>query len=229
MKERPILFTGEMVRAILQNRKSQTRRLLKPQPEVTQDGWLHWRDGECAIDCFAASVVEDCPYGKPGDLLWVRDGEGRATLKRDGTSCLVRDGKLYKRRELKRGQVAPPDFEQADFDEETGKTVGWVPVGDGPDDQYHREAWAYHAGRGEIGSYISNGTYELMGPKVQGNRESLANHQFVTHGGVDVSDVPRAFEGLRDYLERNQIEGIVWHHDDGRMAKIKRRDFGLKW
>lgn len=41
---------------------------------------------------------------------WVRDGEGVATLKRDGTCCMVRDGKLYKRRELKPGQPAPAEF-----------------------------------------------------------------------------------------------------------------------
>jgi hypothetical protein len=40
--------------------------------------------------------------------------------------------------------------------------------------------------------------------------------------------VPRDFDGLREYLAGKDIEGIVWHHSDGRMAKIKLRDFGHK-
>lgn len=152
---------------------------------------------------------------------WVRDGEGAATLKLDGTCCMVRDGKLYKRRELKAGQPAPADFEKADFDDETGKTVGWVPVGDGPDDKYHREAF----GSGGF----SDGTFELMGPKIQGNKRNLSAHLLIRHGSELIEENPRSFDELRAFLDRNQIEGIVWHHPDGRMAKIKRKDFGFRW
>jgi hypothetical protein len=56
-------------------------------------------------------------------------GEGVATHKFDRTCCLVRDGKLYKRRKLRAGEAPPANFEAADLDSETGKTVGWVPVG----------------------------------------------------------------------------------------------------
>jgi hypothetical protein len=73
MIARPILYSASMVCALLAGKKSQTRRMLKPQPELTESGWLQWRDGECAIDCFAASIVDDCPYGLPDDLLWVRE------------------------------------------------------------------------------------------------------------------------------------------------------------
>lgn len=153
---------------------------------------------------------------------WVRDGEGRATLKLDGTCCMVRDGKLYKRRELKQGMPAPADFEVADYDEETGKTVGWVPVIEGnADDRWHSEAFA--AGP------LADGTYELMGPKIQGNKSFYARHELVPHGIALLDDAPRTFDDLRVYFDQNKIEGIVWHHPDGRMAKIKRRDFGLKW
>src|SRR6185312_6575547 len=73
---------------------------------------------------------------------WVFAGEGKATRKLDGTSCMVRDGKLYKRRELRQGDKSPVDFEGIGYDEETKKTVGWIPVGEGPEDRYHREAFA---------------------------------------------------------------------------------------
>ena len=42
------------------------------------------------------------------------------------------------------------------------------------------------------------------------------------------TEPPRDFDGLRAFLETAGIEGIVWHHGDGRMAKIKAKDFGLK-
>jgi hypothetical protein len=152
---------------------------------------------------------------------WVRDGEGIATRKYDGTSCMVRNGKLYKRRELRTGDIAPPDFESLGTDENTGKTVGWVPVGDGPEDRWHREA---------LDGWHPDSTYELLGPKIQGNKEQRVKHCLQDHGMARTYPMaPRDFEGLKQFLTENVIEGLVWHHDDGRMAKIKRRDFGLKW
>lgn len=154
---------------------------------------------------------------------WVRDGEGEATQKYDGTSCMVRAGKLYKRRELRQGDVAPPDFESLGTDENTGKTVGWVPVGDGPEDKWHRGAFA-------SGVSWVDGTYELVGPRVQGNKDGYPEHMLVSHErAARFHDAPRDFESLKRWLDEHRSEGIVWHHPDGRMAKIKRRDFGLKW
>lgn len=69
MKERPILFNGPMVRAILAEQKTQTRRAVKPQPHA---GVRH--------SPFVPSGLEDghgrelrCPYGQPGGRLWVRE------------------------------------------------------------------------------------------------------------------------------------------------------------
>lgn len=155
---------------------------------------------------------------------WVAAGEGVATRKIDGTCCMVRGNQLYKRRELKPGQQQPPDFELVGHDDETGKSVGWVPVGAGPDDRYHREAWTGC-------DNWPDGTYELIGPKVQGNPEASQFHLLIRHGGGPagpVGEVPRDFDGLRDWLAGQNIEGLVFHHPDGRMAKIKLRDFGLK-
>lgn len=164
------------------------------------------------------SRVLDKPHP---DCGWVFAGEGVATRKLDGTSCMVRANKLFKRREIKSGQTLPPDFEISTLDEETGKTVGWVPVGEGPEDKYHRAAWTDD-------NNWQNGTYELLGPQVQGNPEGWAGHQLVQHGSIIEDDVPTTFEGLRAWLRGKDIEGIVWHHPDGRMAKIKLRDFGFK-
>lgn len=168
------------------------------------------------------------------DCEWVFNGEGTATQKLDGTCCLIRDGKLYKRHEVKPGKRAPEGFEEIEQDMETGKTVGWVPVGDVPEDKWHREALEHAKQYG-----LHDGVYELLGPKIQGNPEQARSHMLVClfspfASGQQVNpdlvemDIPRTFDGLRGYLVTHDVEGIVWHHSDGRMAKIKAKDFGLR-
>lgn len=162
---------------------------------------------------------------------WVVNGEGVATEKIDGTSCLVQDGKLFKRYDVKKGKTPPPNFEPAqDPDPVTGHWPGWVPVSDtDPQDKWHRIARAGIIEAIRDGLY-KEGTYELIGPKVQGNKYGLDSHIFRLHGDKVLDDVPRDFEGLKVYFEQHpEYEGIVWHQGDGRMVKIKRRDFGLPW
>jgi hypothetical protein len=138
---------------------------------------------------------------------------------------MVRDGKLYKRYDAKQGKTPPPNFEPAMevADPVTGHFPGWLPVGDGPEDRWHREAWD-----AEMQQAAPDGTYELVGTKLQGNPEGFSTHQLILHGLVQAPNAPRDFQGLREYLAANDIEGIVWHHPDGRMVKIKGKDFGLK-
>lgn len=79
MKERPILFSGSMVRAILDGRKTMTRRVVKPQPPTTTEAvqtfhhpdprphfWAN--DGASLLDW-----AQPCPYGEVGDRLYVRE------------------------------------------------------------------------------------------------------------------------------------------------------------
>jgi hypothetical protein len=146
-------------------------------------------------------------------------GEGVATRKWDGTCCMVKDGQLFKRFDAKKGKTPPDGFLPAqDPDPKTGHWPGWLPVGNGPEDQWHREA--FFPG-------TADGTYELIGPKVQGNPENAETHRLVPHGGITLHP-PRTFDGIRAYLNGSDFEGIVWHHPDGRMVKIKTKDFGLK-
>jgi hypothetical protein len=154
------------------------------------------------------------------DALWVFLGEGEATRKYDGTSCLVDDGDLWKRRELNPGDKTPDEFRLAGEDNETGKRVGWVPVGYGPEDKFHRMAFC---------GLEEDGTYELCGPKVQGNPENFDYYVLILHKYAQkYENVSTDFFELKSWLSGRDIEGLVWHHPDGRMAKIKLRDYGLK-
>jgi hypothetical protein len=85
MKERPILFSGEMVRALMAGRKTQTRRVVKPQPPIGH-AWSGWcvtsthraDEGKATWAAGTGPFLRDvhrvaCPYGKPGDRLVVRE------------------------------------------------------------------------------------------------------------------------------------------------------------
>lgn len=154
---------------------------------------------------------------------WVIQGEGVATKKFDGTCCLVLNGLLYKRYDAKFGKNPPQGFIPAEEkpNEHTGHYPGWLFVGDSPDDKRHREARDY-------GGVFKDGTYELCGPKVQGNPEKFLVHCLIQHGINLITNAPRSYLGLKEYFLKNDIEGIVWHHADGRMVKIKGKDFGIK-
>jgi hypothetical protein len=157
---------------------------------------------------------------------WVLAGEGVATRKFDGTCCMVRDGKLFKRYDAKQGKTPPEGFEAAqEPDQVTGHWPGWLPVSNGPDDRWHREAVLPDS---PVNCGLLDGTYELCGPKVQGNPDGFDKHKLIPHGNWVLPHAPRDFASIRDYMETTPFEGIVWHHPDGRMVKIKRKDFFKK-
>ncbi len=73
VKERPILFSAPMVRAILEGRKTQTRRIVKPQPEPDGRGGHDWPSNLCKSMVSVRDMVSLGPYGYRGDRLWVRE------------------------------------------------------------------------------------------------------------------------------------------------------------
>jgi hypothetical protein len=155
---------------------------------------------------------------------WILAGEGVATRKYDGACCMIRAGVCYKRHTLQEGSRPPADFEPGtEIDPVTRKQQGWVPISsDGPEDRYFREALR------AAPEPLPDGTYELCGPMVQGNPEKFKSHVLVPHGKEILTDCPRDYHGLREYLSGRDIEGIVWHHSDGRIAKLKGSDFGKR-
>jgi hypothetical protein len=154
---------------------------------------------------------------------WVLAGEGAASRKWDGTACMVKDGALYKRYDAKRGKVPPPNAIPCDEpDPVTGHWPHWVPVdAANPADKWHSLAWT-------MAPTIFDGTYELVGPQINGNPEGLSALEFRRHGDWPI-EVVRTFDGIREYLVAAQMEGIVFAHPDGRMCKIRRDDYGLPW
>ncbi|CAI2080637.1 Uncharacterised protein [Serratia ficaria] len=85
MKEHPVIFNAEMVRAILEGRKTQTRRVMKPQPEPCYRGGHWWPSNtfktmlhieeqmQNGQGGWKGLVGDACPFGQVGDRLWVRE------------------------------------------------------------------------------------------------------------------------------------------------------------
>lgn len=76
-KERGMIFTGESVRGILAGRKTQTRRIVKPQP-VIDNGLMRWKDIELSVSAFEhyagpRMAAKHSPYGQPGNRLYVKE------------------------------------------------------------------------------------------------------------------------------------------------------------
>lgn len=166
---------------------------------------------------------------------WVLAGEGRPTRKYDGTCVLLdTEGVWWARREVKPGRsLAPPGWRPIDGpDDITGKVMGWEPMSGAPLLVHFAEA-----GGGAGGFPTLPGTYELCGPKVNGNPEGLPSHRLFRHADAQVDPALHDTDWAHDGIDRvgtvihrvhalaeQGWEGIVWHHPDGRMAKLKARD-----
>jgi len=153
---------------------------------------------------------------------WVIKGEGIPTRKFDGTACLLFKGKLYKRFDCKKGRKRPEEgFPcQPEPDPETRHWPWWIPITN--NDKYHKEAFM------RMPTLMDDATYELCGPKINGNLEGLSCHILIAHGCEILKDCPTDFSALPEYMIQAGIEGVVWWHYDGRMCKIKLKDFGIK-
>lgn len=186
------------------------------------------------------------PNVRPG-CEWVVQGQGVATVKFDGQAALWKDGRLWKRYDRKLTKQAQSRYNRGldlgPVNESLFKNPpegfvpcephpdpvsyhwpGWVPVSaDNPADKWFIEALATLVDPQE------GQTYELVGPSLALNIYGLERHVLWRHG-QEVVDLPdRSFEAIGKFLSERNIEGLVFHHPDGRMAKIRRKDFKLFW
>lgn len=142
---------------------------------------------------------------------WVLAGEGTPTRMYDGVLALF--------------DPAAPHVEHAD----PAELQGWF-----VEDRRGGElvpAWRskYARPMAEAARAITDGprigSHELLGPKINRDPERIGRHIVIAHADADVlNDAPRDLDGLTTWLLSHPYEGIVWHHPDGRMAKLKRKD-----
>jgi hypothetical protein len=172
-------------------------------------------------------IKEITPNITPG-MEWVLEGKGVATEKIDGSCCAIIDGKFYVRYDAKKGKRKPvPENAircQESPDPITGHFPWWIPY----DDTNPSQKWFGKALENTGMAELSNGTYEAIGPHFNGNMYDLEEDTLIRHG-IHIINVPRTFEGIRDYLKENYIEGIVFWLDGEPKCKIKRSDFGFSW
>jgi hypothetical protein len=154
---------------------------------------------------------------------WVFKGEGIATRKFDGTAAAIINGEVYKRYDVKKGRQVPEGaIPCQEPDAITGHWPHWVKC-----DRDNKEDKYFFEGLDNLDT-LEDSTYELCGPKVQGNPEGLSQHTLVKHGAEEINLLPLTFDGLKEFFTYKDIEGIVFHHPDGRMCKIRKSDFGIK-
>lgn len=160
-------------------------------------------------------------------LAWVRTSK-RLIVRRklDGIACMIDGGVLYKRVQVADGERTPITFRQTARDVIRNISYGWVIVyPSDPENQYFSEAFNF------LETWEKkDGTYELIGPGINGNPEKRINRLLVNHkDAAQYKDVPLSFQGMKDWLAGKDIEGLVFTEGfTGQMAKIKLEDFGFK-
>lgn len=161
------------------------------------------------------------------ECSWVFDGEGTPTEKLDGTNVrlTVRSGQLV-RVEKRRNP--------SKLQKQQGIVDGWYAD---VDDSSAEDKWILAAANSTDVSGWPDGEHscEALGPRIQGNPLELTGHLCVPFNlrVPSYQDVPRSYGELREFLAALEsrfapghlAEGIVFHHSDGRRAKIKRKDF----
>ena len=157
---------------------------------------------------------------------WVFAREGIATEKIDGTNIRIT---------VVAGKIAKVEKRSNPTREEKalGREPGYIDAHESDPSDKH----IFRAVNGTDASKLVDGVYpcEAIGPKIQGNPLQLSNPTcyLFTVSPVVIADVPRTFEGLQEFFKNfdsryspgHRAEGIVFHHPDGRMAKIKVKDF----
>lgn len=177
---------------------------------------------------------------RPENLWVVNDKENvKATRKFDGTAIAIIDGILYKRYDAKptkdaiHNHIDGIEWNINDFrtvpkdaipcsepDKITGHFPHWIKVLDNDkSNKYLLETFK---------NDLEDGTYEFCGEKVQNNPEKIIGHKFIKHGYEVLPLNDYSYNGIKSFLEKYDIEGIVFHHKDGRMCKIRKSDFKLQ-
>lgn len=118
-------------------------------------------------------------------------------------------------KEVPEGAIACEDS----FDPVTFHQPFWVEVDDDRSNIYYNEALSRK-------DNIKDGfTYELIGEKIQSNYYDIKGHILIEHGSKIAELKSFDFYSVKEWLRNNNEEGLVFKHPDGRMCKIRRKDF----
>ena len=114
MKSKPMLFQPEMICALQREidqpgtGKTQTRRIVKPQPQMVTDKTIEvWEGSAAALKVLLERNGRPCPYGRPGDLLWVRETWGIEFTDGIGEELVYRSDGELDREWLRHGRWRP--------------------------------------------------------------------------------------------------------------------------
>lgn len=172
---------------------------------------------------------------------WVLEEPSIAHRKYDGT-CLMRDTEDWWSRRSTKEPAKVKNFRPVVFDSLTGKHFGWEPISQSPFFKFWQEAIGQRPLDCDIidmrESAYEFGTYELLGPKINGNPEKLKRHRLMPHAHAQqlgdiqhleldlVEDVEVAYAELKRALFYLPVEGVVFKDRKmQRFAKLRRKDF----
>jgi hypothetical protein len=160
---------------------------------------------------------------------WVFTEPTVATVKRDGTGVVItEDNEVLVRRSVKKGKRVPEGFRLAEVDAFTGHMFGVEPVAQSGFKALMEEAL--------LDASFWPGTYELCGPKINGNPEGLDEHVLIRHGAevlpvipdmrtVDPGDAHILLKPIFADLKERGVEGVVWWGTDDKRVKLRAKDF----
>ncbi|SXD48226.1 morphogenetic protein [Klebsiella quasivariicola] len=192
MKERGMIFNGEMVRAILDSRKTQTRRIIKPQPEATLSGSLSGKWLSRPLNGLLLPKIEDiaihCPFGVVGDRIWVRETFQGPLFDYDLMDSYCKDPTPFEKPEFcvyKADGVPAPEFYDADDE----LHCCWRP-------SIHMPRWA-----SRILLEITNVRVERLNSihDVDAMREGIQNLTTCSHADFGIPGVVNAQHPLRAF------------------------------
>lgn len=181
--------------------------------------------------------------------LLERGHKFKVTGKVDGSCCMVKDGKLLKRRDLKDDREEPEGWTETSPVDKRGHRIGFMEADHECEDKWHLDTMnedkteirvmAFNDGKVSIETRpieeLNGMTVELVGPKVQGNPHKLKEHCVIPHGLFSLTGYPEDFDlsRFREWFRYDPVtkyfEGIVIHFDNGSSFKIHRHHLNMKW
>lgn len=172
----------------------------------------------------------------------------KVTGKVDGTCCLIRDGKLYKRRDIKGGRNIPDSWFQTGKEGKSNHLIGFMDLEKGDwhlnclskiDDITYINVLDNLDGCLEYKKIdiktMGECSVELMGPKIQSNPHHLKMYCVMKHGCIVIDNFPviENIEHIRDWFLNDPrgiyLEGVVIHFDNNKMFKLHRHHLDLIW